>query len=123
MIIIPQFDYACDFSEGKAVVEIDDKYGYIDNKGNLLVDFCFDLAHDFSKGLGSVNVGGCFGKHGFSGGKWGYVDNKGNMVVAPIFDETRVFSEGTAPVKIDGKWGFMDVTGQMTLPRTPFDGQ
>lgn len=61
-IVIPLiFDYACDFSDGRARVGKDDKWGFIDMNGNTVIPFIYDLAHDFSEGLAAVLMDGKYG--------------------------------------------------------------
>jgi len=67
-IIEPQFNYAYNFSEGLAAVELNGKYGYcyIDKKGNVVVELenCIQ-ANRFSEGLAAIrkyNSTGLFDK-------------------------------------------------------------
>ncbi len=39
------------FQEGLALIELNDKYGFIDKTGNVVIPLQFDYAHDFSEGL------------------------------------------------------------------------
>jgi len=61
-------------------VRLDDKYGYIDNTGTLVVVPQFDDAFAFCQGLARVRVGG---KGPFGEGKWGYIDKTGKFVWGP----------------------------------------
>lgn len=97
------------FSEGRAVViSANDKYGYIDQTGKLVIQLRFDDADYFSEGLARVNIGKKTVYHGdefhnFStreGGKWGYINKSGNFVIKPKFVDAANFSEGLAGVQI-----------------------
>ncbi|MFB8790419.1 MAG: S-layer homology domain-containing protein [Potamolinea sp.] len=54
--IQPQFEQADAFSEGLARVKIGEKWGYIDNKGNLVIQPQVDEANSFSEGVALVRV-------------------------------------------------------------------
>ena len=49
---------AGDFSEGKAWVCMNGKYGYIDKKGTIVIDTIFSYTSDFSNGIAYVAYGG-----------------------------------------------------------------
>jgi hypothetical protein len=103
MTIKPEFDWAFDFSEGLALVNIGGsknemgyviggKWGYIEPKGRIVINPQFDDAKDFSQGLALVNIGGKVNELGLlSDGKRGYIDRQGKMVVEPQYDEPAVF--------------------------------
>lgn len=61
------FDY---FTEGLQVLMKDEKYGFLDEKGNELIPFVWDYAENFSNGLAYVE----------KGGKMAYIDHSGNIV-------------------------------------------
>ncbi|MGM9847662.1 MAG: WG repeat-containing protein [Muribaculaceae bacterium] len=52
----PQFDYAGDFREDVAAVEIGGKYGYIDKTGFRIIEPRFDDAYGFHDGIARVIV-------------------------------------------------------------------
>jgi len=115
--------------------------GFIDEEGNLQIDFKFYYATEFSDGISAVLL--------TKGGKWGYVDETGNFIIEPQFDEASNFSnglakvskdgnsffitkdgknafdtslfllgfnEGLSPAKLLGKWGFVNQVGKVTIP-------
>ena len=51
------FDDAGHFSEGKAWVKKNDKYGYINTEGRLVIDTLFTYASDFNNDLAYVAIG------------------------------------------------------------------
>lgn len=67
-----------------AVVELGDKYGYIDTAGKVVIEPKYSLGMDFSEGLAAVE----------SDGKWGYLQPDGEYRVPPQFDAASAFSEG-----------------------------
>ena len=71
-----EFDDVGNFYEGFAWVKKDGKYGYINTKGEQVIECKFDCAWNFSEGFALVK------KYG----KWGYINTKGYSV---IFDESK----------------------------------
>ena len=130
------YQYVDYFREGLAVVEADEKYGYIDKEGKEVVSPKYEEAYDFSEGLAVVKADGKYGymdKEGkevvspkyedawsfveglarvVADGKYGCIDKEGKEVVSPKYEEVDNFSEGLAVVKADGKWGYIDKEGK-----------
>jgi WG containing repeat len=99
IVIPPQFDGVCDFSEGLAGVQVGDQWGFINHAGEMVIPPQFDdCAGEFSEGLASVRIGY----------KWGAIDPTGNLVIPLQFDLLCMFSEGLAIAYIGGtvrkKW-------------------
>ena len=86
----------------------DNKFGYIDRHGKIIIPAQFDRAENFSDGLANVTIGQ----------KCGFIDRNGKIVIPIQFDEYGVgnFSEGLASVKIGGKEGFIDLKGNIVIP-------
>ena len=67
-----------------------DKYGYIDRSGKMVIPPQFKDAGPFSDGLARVLLG----KQG------GYIDKSGQLVIkGEEFEEARLFSEGLAAAR------------------------
>jgi hypothetical protein len=143
MVLSPEFEYASDFRNGKAIISRQGKYGVIDSTGNFLIKpeysliswlpdagdrfFCL-IQYDTLNGLidvkGKLLLEPVWDKTGESGdglvavmknGKWGYTDLSGKVVIEPLFQAAKGFSEGLAAVKMDYKWGFINMTGQFII--------
>ncbi len=86
----------------------DQKLGFIDRHGNIVIPAQFERAENFSDGLAKVKIGK----------KSGFIDRNGKVVIPARFDEDRVgdFSEGLASVEIEGRYGFIDRKGNMVIP-------
>jgi hypothetical protein len=141
IVIAPKFRYAGDFDHGMAVVNLNDKYFFINRKGDRITPE-FDGAFEFSEGLAAVVIGGKVGyiRHdgtfalppkykgasgiGFSeglvafssDGKVGFMDAKGSVRIEPAFDDAAPFSEGLAPVRLGENWGYIDNSGKLVIP-------
>ncbi|WP_198400783.1 WG repeat-containing protein, partial [Campylobacter rectus] len=81
------------------VNEIDDKYGYVNAKGEQVIECKFDEAYSFTEDLAVVK----------KDGKYGYINTKGEQIIECKFDLVRSFSEGLARVKKDSKYGYINI--------------
>ena len=80
--------------KGYAAVQQNEKWGFIDTDGNVMIDFMFDDALSFGGHLAAVKIGEL----------WGYVSIYGNVVIDTIFIDAKSFSNGTAPVLTERGW-------------------
>ncbi len=89
-------------------VERDYKKGFIDQNGNIIIDFKYSDIILFSEGLASAR---------FISGRWGYIDKIGNTVIEPKYAGAGLFSEGLASVLLEkgGKRGYIDKTGNVVI--------
>lgn len=110
-----QFEYARSFSEGLAsVMNEDDKVGFIDTKGNLVIDYQFIqnqnydyYDYDFKEGLSAVMI---------EPDKYGYIDKTGEIVIPYQFTVAKNFSDGLAVVYNGDNWGYINKTGEIAIP-------
>ncbi|MEP7229001.1 MAG: WG repeat-containing protein [Ginsengibacter sp.] len=96
------------FQDNLALIEIDGKTGFINNKGHFICDCQYDKTYyslDFSFGFCAVS----------KNAKWGFIGKQGNPLTDFIFDYAYEFSEGLAAVKLDGKWGYIDQKGNLVI--------
>ncbi len=80
-----------------AAVKVDDKWGFISQKGIMMIQPQYDNANSFSTGLAGVLVDD----------KWGFINPDNKMIIEPTFANAKLFSkDGVAPVqfKSDSKW-------------------
>ena len=122
-----------------AKVQLGDLWGFLDAKGNYVVEPQFDAVESFSGGLAAVRLDGLWGfidakgnyvlKPQFSGikpiaagwtavaqrGKWGIIDAKGNYVLKPQFSGIKPIAAGWIAVAQGGKWGIMDAKGNYVV--------
>jgi hypothetical protein len=52
-----QFEWASLFEDGRALIEIDKKYGFIDTSGNTVIPVKYEYAYGFSEGLAPCTRG------------------------------------------------------------------
>ncbi|MFN0199886.1 MAG: WG repeat-containing protein [Bacteroidia bacterium] len=91
------------FSEGFAVVPINGKAGFIDNRGIVVIPPIFEEAQSFSEELAPVRIGD----------KWGYIDYQGERVIQPNYLYAMKFKDGIAKVYLDFDHAiYIDKTGK-----------
>lgn len=49
-------------------------------------------------------------------GRWGFVDENNVTMITYSFDEVRPFAEGLAGVRVNDKWGFLNLGGELVIP-------
>jgi len=133
------------FSNGIAAVSNSKlKVGFIDNKGNQVLDFIYNEPGQYSEGMLKATFNGQVGyvdlkgnvliKHEYYGGKkfnenrvflavqgpglrymWALANKKGEMYTAHKYYMARKMSEGLAAVKTDTYWEYIDKEGQVVL--------
>ena len=87
-----------------AVQNNDGKWGYLNKTGQIMIDFEYDNALNFTEnGLALVS----------KDGKWGFIDINGKMAISADYEEAMPFKYGVAIVKKDGKYGFIDGKGNV----------
>ncbi len=96
------------FNEGFSITRKDDKVGYIDKQGNIVIQPQFLQAKDFIEGLAVVKT-----KVGF-----GVINTKGKFVIPPNPDYQNLnsFSEGRAVFTQNGYKGVIDKRGNIIVP-------
>jgi hypothetical protein len=122
MVIAAKFDSADEFSEGLANITIKEKYGYIDQTGDVAVEPKFEFSSGSYRCARFVEGRACFER----GGKIGYIDTKGKVIIEPQFQFVTAFSGGVAQVDfgaypdaanqrfpIDDNYGLIDRSGRV----------
>ena len=97
------FDDVWSFNEGFAVVRLNDKYNFINTRGELLCNEWFDGCGDFSDGFARVELNG----------KCNFINTRGELLGNEWFDGCGDFSDGFARVVLNGKWNFINTRGEL----------
>lgn len=135
-----RFQYASRFKEGFASVGENNKWGFINRKGEQVIPPIFKRPPSlFCDGLALIELNGKYGfintagseviplkytyARSFSEGlapvyssNWGYIDKKGNEVIPLIYESAEEFSEGLAKVRMKGKCGYINKNGELVIP-------
>lgn len=85
------------------------KWGFIDQRGQMVITAKYDRAESFQEGLAPVRLEVNRVR------KWGFVNEKDSMVIAPQFEAAACFSEGLAAVQVGQLYGFIDHEGRMVI--------
>lgn len=108
------------FSEGLCGVSKNNKWGFIEINGKLIIPFKYDHINPLRDGFALVNTGGKYETVDqgieFKGGKWGYIDKTGKEVIPLNYNAAKEFSDGLAAIMSGEKWGFIDGTGKVVIP-------
>jgi hypothetical protein len=98
------FNYAGLFSQGLAVIKINDKWGYMNRKGKVVIPAKFEDANTFSEeGLAAVKLKN----------KYGFINKTGKFIIPPKFDYIyKHFRYGLAYVQENNIRGYINKTGK-----------
>src|SRR5665648_497350 len=108
MVTPYKYDDANPFKDNLALVVLDEKYGYIDKKGNEVIPLKFYRAVSFSEGLAAVKLNW--------NSKWGYINCQGKEVIFSDYDKIGSFIDGLAKVEKHYKTGFINNSGNIIIP-------
>jgi len=82
------------------------KHGFINLNGSVVIPSQFDNVKRFSEGLAAV----------YNGKKWGFVDSHGKMKILFNFENVQRFSQKIAPAKDNlGQWGYINKSGNWII--------
>lgn len=99
------WDNAPDLTQELPLVLANNRYGFIDHDGNVVIEPQYRKAMPFSEGLAAVSVDGMMMQ---------FIDRENNVIVPPVYVDVQSFSGGVAHVKQPGmSWQVIDKTGQL----------
>lgn len=90
----------------------ENKCGYMDINGKILIAPIYQAVDPFNNGLAWVR----------KDGHWGAINSDGEFAVLPQYDSVRAFTEnGYARVYLHRKWGVIDRHGEVVIPLSYFN--
>lgn len=106
------------FSEGRARFVENEKSGYLDSEGRVIVKPAFDDAMDFSGGRARVAIGNWI--HEFPmprlDARWGFIDRDGKLSIPVELTSAEDYSDGLALVRRADSWvGYIDSQGRAVV--------
>lgn len=114
IVLNPQYDACCDFSEGLAAVEVNKQWGYVNSAGKWVISPKYKEAGCFDDGVARV----------LRNEKWAHINKRGREVMyeAPPKDKADYwrFNRPTPSVTYEelydnGRWGVMDNKGNIIV--------
>lgn len=97
--------YAYGFYDGLARIQLGNRFGFVNEKGDVIIPVKYFGAYDFSEGRARVYING----------HWGVINNKGQFIVKPVYDYLWDYREGMtcAMKQKDTKelWGYLNTDG------------
>ena len=97
------FKFVWSFSNGFAMVRLNNKYNYIDSNRQLLSNQWFDYANSFENGFAFVRLNR----------KYNYINTNGQLLSNQWFDSAYAFANGLATVLLTGNNYFIDTKGNL----------
>lgn len=141
-VIEPKYDdlyFGPPYLEGMGSFSINHKYGIIDKNGKIIIENNFDYIYDFTKDLKQPQNAILFSVGineksdtdikeknttiSKSKIKIGIVDVTGKIRLEPIFDNINATSDDNLIVKLDGKYGIMDLKGNTLIEKKYTDAR
>ena len=113
--IAPTYDNAMPFFEGLAAVCKNDKWGYINENNDIVIPYTYRGISPFIK----ANIGTEYYMVALvciAPGQYILINEKGEKVTNQIFEDCQCFKSNEAAVKLNGKWGFIDIKGDWIIP-------
>ena len=133
------------YEEGYLAVCKNDKMGFIDVYGNIVIPIVFDMPYfidmcNFSNGLAMIKTGELYGyinhngeiiidaqyteAYKFNSGSaivltnsgWQVINTLGQPIHNDFFQDAKSSSEGLTPVCMDDLWGYLSVEGHLVIP-------
>jgi hypothetical protein len=101
------------YHNGIAAVRKNNKYGFVNKKGEIIINNEFDAVGKFSENL--IAVAKYEDLPDTSYLKWFFIDRTGKQIFDMSFTDVHDFSEGFAAVAINGKWGWMNKSGKFVF--------
>ena len=93
--ILGEFEDAKPFNDSYAAVKKNGKWGFVDNGGNLIIDYIYDDARSFKLGHAAVK----------KNNKWGLINEEEKLVIEYKYDDMKDMTDnGTLVVKEDNLW-------------------
>jgi hypothetical protein len=105
-LIDKYYDEVHDFKNGLAVVQIGDKFGWVDKYGKFIFGSDFEECKDFSEAFAA------FKKNGL----WGLINRNGKQIIGPYYYQIGQAKEGLVQFSLGLKnSGFLDTLGKIVI--------
>jgi len=110
LVLILQTCVLCAVQENHLfAVKQNNKWGYINSTGRIVIKPQFSSASPFSDGLARISVGKD------EKARFGFIDKTGKTVIKPQFASVQDFHDGMASIQIGWSYGFINKTGKIVV--------
>lgn len=99
------FDFVDQCTCGLAKVKKDNKIGYVDKEGKVMIPLEYAEGLSFNEGYVAVR----------KDAKWLYLDSTGKAITEAIFEDAMSFEGGLAVVSKDGMYGYINTKGETAI--------
>lgn len=120
------YDKSYAVSEGLIQVVKNNRWGFMDTNGKLVIPFQFDEARAFNNGYAGVAKGNTLTASGRKTALWGYIDTTGKQIIGTTYTAvSSVTGEGLFAVSLSDPfskdvrnitWGYVDTSGKLVIP-------
>lgn len=110
-VLKAEYDEITEFVEGVAAIRKDGKWGYVSDKGTIILAPAYDIAYPFSEGMGVLASG--------DQTLTAIVDRTGKLI--PVHGNFRIdkrftaFSDGLLLVSKNNQWGYLNKSGLLDI--------
>jgi hypothetical protein len=106
---IASYSFIGEFSDNRALVDKNNKYGAVDESGKLIIPLKYDWIGNFYNGTATFDLNN----------KYGLIDKNGNILVKPQFEDGSIYPNGYAAFKNKDSlfWYVYDKTGKLAFKR------
>jgi hypothetical protein len=101
-------------ANGYAVLHKNDKYGFINMEGKIVIPFEYKEVQPFNYMHHYTDKDQLFGVK--KGDKWGFVDAQNKVVIPFEYEDIETFSYGITMAKKDGKRGLINTSNKVIVP-------
>jgi hypothetical protein len=106
---LQSYEFLGSLHNGLADFRLNDKVGFINVKGEVIIKPQFAWAGEFSEGFCAVSTDW----RSKDTRKYGYIDTSGKLVIDFQFQHANKFENGQAKVELNNLWGAIDKTGKI----------
>jgi len=101
----PKFSYNEYINYEFIAIKKNEKWGFIDRKGNLLIPYQYEEVEDFNMGIAPVKIGEL----------WGFINTDNELIIKPTYEKVTIFYDGLAGFYENGKWGFINGNNEVVI--------
>lgn len=103
-------------AEGLVPATRDDRWGFMDRKGQWVIEPRFDAVLPFRNGKAAAGMADEPSGYLLDVDRWGVIDAEGRWLIEPILEDIGPVGAATSLANLHGRWGMLDLDGQWRVP-------